>query len=69
MIVFEQLIMVDKNEFFFVHNVFSLIFLVEYLWNYMRNNQKPRSSVLRKKQGNSFSFFFSKIEIESIVAR
>ena len=29
-----------------------LIFLVEYLWNYMRNHQKPRSSVLRKKSGN-----------------
>lgn len=26
---------------------------VEYLWTYMRNNQKPRSSVLRKKQGNT----------------
>jgi hypothetical protein len=25
--------------------------LVEYLWTYMRNNQKPRSSVLRKKTG------------------
>jgi len=28
--------------------------IVEYLWNYMRNNQKPRSSVLRKKSGKVF---------------
>ncbi len=35
---------------------YSLILLVEYLWNYMRNNQKPRPSVLRKKTGKSFCF-------------
>mgnify|MGYP001025016997 FL=1 len=41
-----------------IHFIFSLVFisrfivyLVEYLWNYMRNNQKPRSSVLRKRTG------------------
>ena len=28
-----------------------MFFIVEYLWNYMRNNQKPRTSVLRKKTG------------------
>ena len=29
----------------------ELFILVEYLWTYMRNNQKPRSSALRKQSG------------------
>jgi hypothetical protein len=35
---------------------YDLLFciIVEYLWNYMRNNQKPRTSVLRKKSGKTF---------------
>ena len=32
---------------------FYSILPVEYLWTYMRNNQKPRTSVLRKRTGNS----------------
>jgi hypothetical protein len=45
--------MVDLLFFLFI--IYYLILLVEYLWNYMRNNQKPRPSVLRKKTGNLFS--------------
>ena len=33
-----------------------IIVLVDYLWTYMRNNQKPRSSVLRKKTGKTILF-------------
>ncbi len=42
-----------RSEFFFCFYKLFLLFgiIVEYLWNYMRNNQKPRSSVLRKKTG------------------
>jgi hypothetical protein len=45
---------------------FSLSFLlfdiiVEYLWTYMRNNQKPRSSVLRKKSGKFFSMRIERV--------
>lgn len=48
---------------FFYDEFFFFSFTVEYLWNYMRNNQKPRSSVLRKKPGKIFSFLLGSIEI------
>lgn len=41
-----------RSFVFFLSSDLSLILLVEYLWNYMRNHQKPRTSVLRKKAGN-----------------
>ena len=56
------------NHFYFIKPIFYFInfydlimvffnIIVDYLWNYMRNNQKPRSSVLRKKSGKGFFFF------------
>ena len=39
----------------FIYLILSFFnILVEYLWNYMRNHQKPRSSVLRKRPGKVF---------------
>jgi hypothetical protein len=40
---------------------------VEYLWTYMRNNQKPRSSVLRKKSGKFFSERVFMINVHSML--
>ncbi len=61
LIVLKQLIMVDLNIFSLSLSFLLFDILVEYLWTYMRNNQKPRSSVLRKKSGKFFSVRIERI--------
>ncbi|CAM2726281.1 unnamed protein product [Rotaria socialis] len=48
-----KLIHNDSKEDRACNDCIKTINHVEYLWNYKRNNQKPRSSVLRKKTGKN----------------
>ncbi|CAF1953454.1 unnamed protein product [Rotaria magnacalcarata] len=48
-----KLIYGDSKEDRACNDCIKTINHVEYLWNYKRNNQKPRSSVLRKKTGKN----------------
>ena len=48
-----RLILVRANLTPLSLSLFLFDLSVEYLWTYMRNNQKPRTSVLRKRTGNS----------------
>ncbi|CAF4690539.1 unnamed protein product [Rotaria sp. Silwood1] len=58
-----KLIHDDSKEDRACNDCIKTINNVEYLWNYMRNNQKPRSSVLRKKSGKSLKQTLSSMYI------